>query len=391
MTGTTRRVVHLTSAHDADDTRIFLKECRTLASAGYEVHLIAPSAADRVDGGVRTWGVHGARSGNRLVRMTLTVGKVYRRARSLAGDLYHFHDPELMPIALLLARDGAPVVYDVHEDLAASLSDKPWIRPRLRGSLARITKHVEPAAADRLAATVTATPAIEERFAGCRCEVITVNNYPQLTEFQHVPPREPACEPAVCYVGEMTPIRGIETMIEAIAETDVRLLLAGPLDTSFGDHLRTAPGWANVSYLGKVGRSQVAAMFARALAGIVVFRPAANHLRAQPTKMFEYMSAGLPVIASDFPLWREIVEASACGICVDPLSSEALGEAIRWIAAHPRQAQEMGENGRRAVRTTYNWEVEGRKLVALYERILRSWAAEPRAAGCAAGSRQAPL
>jgi glycosyltransferase involved in cell wall biosynthesis len=103
---------------------------------------------------------------------------------------------------------------------------------------------------------------------------------------------------------------------------------------------------------------------------VVVFKPAANHVRAQPTKLFEYMSAGLPVIASNFPLWREIVERNNCGICVDPLSPAALAEAIRWLIQHPDAAREMGANGRRAVRTTYNWEPEGRKLTTLYRSLL---------------------
>src|SRR5918996_3708510 len=121
-----KKVVHMTSAHPADDTRIFAKECRTLSAAGYEVHLVAQGADDALRHHVRIWGVPAPASGRRLVRMTLTVVSVYRRARSLGADLYHFHDPELMTAALLLARAGRPVVYDAHEDLAATMLDKRW-------------------------------------------------------------------------------------------------------------------------------------------------------------------------------------------------------------------------------------------------------------------------
>lgn len=365
-----KTVVHMTSVHSPDDTRIFAKQCRTLAGAGYDVHLIAPKADDAVHDGVRLWGVPAPSAHRRLARMTSTVLQVYRQARSIGADLYHFHDPELMPVALALACSHTPVIYDAHEDVAAATLDKTWLRPRLRSPVARLVARVEPAAANRLAAVVAATPAIAERFSRCRY-VVTVNNYPELSEFAEACPAGVTKEPAVCYVGGITAIRGIDTMLEAIVQTDARLLLAGRFDPpGLADGLHASPRSSQVASFGQVGRRQVAEIFARAMAGVVVFKPAANHLRAQPTKLFEYMSAGLPVIASNFPLWRDIVERNRCGICVDPMNSTALAEAIRWIIAHPDEAREMGENGRRAVRTTYNWEPEGRKLTTLYRRVL---------------------
>jgi glycosyltransferase involved in cell wall biosynthesis len=367
-----RRVVHLTSAHPSDDVRIFVKECRTLAAAGYEVHLIAPGAEEGMHDGVRTHGIAARGGRDRFARMTSTVSAVHRRARALAADLYHFHDPELMPAGLRLARSGAAVVYDSHEDLAATVLDKAWIRHRLRRPTARLVAKLEPAAANRLAAVVAATPVIAERFSRCRCQVITVNNFPELREFHRVQRRSSPSELAVCYVGAITPIRGIEVIVDAIARTDARLLLAGSFESAaFGDRVRALPGWSRVDYLGKVDRAGVGEIFERASAGIVLLKPTANYVRSHPTKMFEYMSAGLPVIASDFPLWREIVTQAKCGICIDPTSPAALADAVSWLVAHPDEAREMGENGRRAVRTTYNWQREGERLIALYGTLLR--------------------
>ena len=105
------------------------------------------------------------------------------------------------------------------------------------------------------------------------------------------------------------------------------------------------------------------------MAGLVTFYPLPNHVDAQPNKMFEYMSSGLPVIASNFPLWKKIIEGNKCGLCVDPLDPAAIAKAIDYIVSHPDEARAMGENGKRAVYEKYNWGVESEKLISLYRSL----------------------
>jgi len=131
------------------------------------------------------------------------------------------------------------------------------------------------------------------------------------------------------------------------------------------------PGWQNVETLGYLDRNAVKSTLSRSMRGLVLFHPEPNHVNAQPNKMFEYMSAGIPVIASNFPLWKEIVEGTECGICVDPLNPKEIADAIRWIIEHPVEASRMGENGRKAVEERYNWGIEEKKLLELYNKILQ--------------------
>ncbi len=151
---------------------------------------------------------------------------------------------------------------------------------------------------------------------------------------------------------------------------NVKLNLVGAFsEKDVEDEVKNYNGWANVNELGFLGREGVADVMSRSKAGIVTLYPIINYMDALPVKMFEYMSAGLPVIASDFALWREIVEGNSCGICVNPLEPKEVAQAIEYIIAHPQKAEQMGQNGKKAVIEKYNWGVEEKKLFKVYEKI----------------------
>jgi glycosyltransferase involved in cell wall biosynthesis len=363
-------VAHLTAVHPPDDVRIFVKQCRTLAAAGYDVNLVAPAPRDEVIDGVHLHAIPRTAT-SRLSRMTGTVRAVYRKALELDADLYHLHDPELMPVALLLRARGKTVVYDSHEHLPQQISTKPWIPALLRRPLALVADWLERNATRVFAAVVTAEPYVQERFVGRAPRVVTVNNYPVLAEFPAVAADWSHKEAAACYAGSITELRGAREMLAAVERAQAKLLLAGRFSpAALEAELAAEPGWDRVEFLGAVARDGLTAMLGRARAGLVVLHPVPNYVDANPTKMFEYMSAGIPVIASNFPAWERIVNRHECGICVDPMSPVAIAEAIQWILEHADKAREMGQNGRRAVESMYNWEAERDSLLGLYEQLL---------------------
>jgi glycosyltransferase involved in cell wall biosynthesis len=367
------KVVHLTSAHEATDDRILLKECAVLAAGGgYAVTLVAPGATPTVINGVRILGV--PHRPTRLGRMTRTVVDVLRIALASGAEICHFHDPELIPVALVLKLSGRKVVFDVHENDPASIMDKRWIWPFLRRPIARLVDELERRSCWFVDHFVIANPAQANRFPIAASTV--VQNFVMLQERELFSPtgrphRERPLN--VVYLGGITLSRGIREMVQSVAllaDDRSRLVLAGSFsDTDLQRACEGESGWRRVEFLGWRARAELPALLASARAGLVVLHPTLNYLGIEPIKLFEYMAAGLPVIASDFPLWRTLIERERCGLLVDPLSPDAIAGAIHWVFEHPEEAESMGRRGRRAVLERYNWESESKKLLALYARL----------------------
>lgn len=365
------KIAHLTSAHKRGDTRIFLKMCRSLAAAGKDVSLVvADGLGDETREEVRIFDV--GKPKGRLERMWKATRRVLGKALELDCDLYHLHDPELLPIGLRLKRAGRRVIFDAHEDLPLQILSKSYMHPRMRRTVSVAAGAFERLACRRLDAIVTATPAIRDKFRGLGIKAIDINNFPLLGELTvDVSQQHKARE--VCYVGSIFASRGIRELVTAIALTRsaAQLTLAGDFsEYDLQAEVERMPGWDKVDWLGFISRAEIRTVFCRSMAGLVTLHPTQAYLYSLPVKMFEYMSAGLPVIASDFPLWREIIEGSQCGVCVDPLDAASIASAIDRLVENPELARNMGENGRRAVHEKYNWDIEERKLLSLYEELL---------------------
>jgi glycosyltransferase involved in cell wall biosynthesis len=378
------KIVHFSSVHPPYDIRVFHKECKTLANSGYEVVFVVPCQSDAVSDGIRIRSVAPATS--RPQRMFRVVWQVYRAAVSEHGDLYHFHDPELLPIAVLLKLRGKRVVYDVHENVAEDILDKPYIASWLRKPLAWSIGAVETLCAKACAGIVCATPAIARQFR--QDKTVVVQNFPTFVEAAGATSQNYADRPMIAaYTGGITLIRGIKEMLEAMSRLPetlpARLVMAAKFDPpDLEQEMRKSAGWDRVDFVGWKSMQDVTQILGRSRMGLVLYHPLANHVEAQPHKLFEYMSAGIPIIASDFPLWRRIIEESRCGIVVDPMDPNRIAEAIQWVFEHPEEAKAMGERGQRAAATLYNWDHEAETLLHLYRELLppiRSERSEPTA------------
>lgn len=364
-------VAHLTSVHPRFDTRVLFKECCSLKNAGYSVALVvADNKGDEIHGGVAIHDV--GVSAGRLNRIFKTTRRVFEKAKSLNADIYHLHDPELIPVGLKLKRLGKTVIYDAHEDLPKQLLGKPYLNKFTKVILSRVAEVYEAWACKKLDAVVAATPFIRDRFLAINSNTLDVNNFPLLGEWASGEVDWSQKESQVCYVGGIAEIRGIHEIVAAMqyVKTNVRLQLGGSFpEKAVENAVKNSLGWGQVDELGWLSRTEVASTLKCSVAGLVTLHPIINYIDALPVKMFEYMAAGVPVIASDFSLWREIIEGNDCGLCVDPLDPRAIAEAIDFFVDNPGRAEQMGRNGQRAVNERYNWSIEEGKLLKLYASL----------------------
>ena len=372
-----RKICIISTVHPASDVRIFHKQAKTLVKAGYEVVLIAREPLTAIEEpNIKFRQLPAPKNRfDRMVRLSLIA---FKWAWSEQADVYHFHDPELIFVGLLLRMFGKKVIYDVHEDVPLQILSKSWIPSFLRPVLSWLVRTIEGLVGRWFSAVITVTQPISERFIENGCRTVLVQNFPLLEEFPNLRPdvddTSEENEPFVVYVGGISVARGIREMVEAIEHVNnclgIKLVLAGKFeDARLESEIQSMPGWKKVRFVGWVDRTRLPILLSKGIAGLVIFYPEPNHVSAQPNKLFEYMSAGIPVVASNFPLWKDIVERHNCGILVDPLKPEEIARAITYLAENSAEARKMGENGRRAIEQYYNWEREAQKLLELYDEL----------------------
>jgi glycosyltransferase involved in cell wall biosynthesis len=368
--GARLRFRHLTSAHEVDDSRILRRECASLVRAGHDVAIIAGQPPSDPVERVPVIGVGACR--NRVDRMTRTAWRVLRAARRERADVCHLHDPELLWVGLLLKLGGCRVVYDVHEDLPKQLMSKVWIPRWARRPLSLAVSIAERTCAGLFDAVVAATPSIAERFPTGK--TVVVQNFPSVaaarTNSASLPFEQRRY--AFAYTGGLTEVQGVREImsIASLLPAELAGVLAGWFDSAEVEReVRASAGWWRVDHLGEIPPDVVLDVLRGARCGIVVDHPISNYVDSYSTKMFEYMACGLPVVCSDFPLWERIVGDADCGILVDPLDPPAAAAAIEKLSNNPDEARRLGENGRRAILSRFNWEAEFATLDELYRRL----------------------
>lgn len=285
-------------------------------------------------------------------------------------DVYHFHDPEFLPFAKKLALKGKRIIYDAHEDVPRQILAKYYIPKFIRPLVSRRFERMEDACIPHFSGVATATEHIAERFKPMNRNVMAVHNYPSLKELGEfvLPSAKPSA--TMCYIGSITRIRGAFDMLDLVGRIRANLNLGGSFSpTSLQLELEQLDGWKKVKNLGFLSREDVVRTLDESQLGLVLLHPTVNYKDALPVKMFEYMAKGLPVVITNVPLWKSIVDRCHCGLAVDLNAPDQIAKEVQTLLDDPGKMDAMAKEGRKAVEREYNWEEEEHKLFELYQRI----------------------
>ena len=374
------RIAILTTVHHPLDTRIFYKQAQSLIRAGHQVTLIARSDKEaKLQCDKNSIGYIELPECTRSQRpkiwwSLLQILYLYR----VNFDVWHFHDPELLVLTTIWRSVFArhiKLIYDVHEDVPKDVLSKHWINPVLRKCIAKGADFLESRLMQYCDWIIAATDAIAKRIRDFGYTVTVIRNYPLITDFGSVQRHRKAnCQEItkVIYAGSLTEVRGIRKIVNAVAQLNdlsVELTLLGEFAPSQFELAIRKTATKNVDIVGKVPFTSVADYLSSSDIALLCFQPYPNHVEAMPMKLFEYMYAGLPIVASDFPLWRKIIEESGCGLLVDPTSVFDIAKAIELLAKQPEMRTRMGYAGHDAVIKHFTWNTQAETLIGVYREI----------------------
>ena len=363
------KVCILTTVHQVFDVRIFYKQAKTLVQAGYEVTLIAQHDKDEIVDGVRIVAL--TKLKNRFTRIFILTWQAFYLALNQRADIYHFHDPELILIGIILRFFKKRVIYDVHENLPKQIMDKSWLdNNQIRKFAAFIMNIIEQIGVLLFSKIIGATPDISKRFP--KNKTVILRNFPILKLIDDAVPIDyMKNKPIIIYVGGLMRIRGIKEMIQAMKYMDNRteFWLLGRWDNErFKKECENLDEWIYVKYFGFISLEKVYRYMKIADIGISIIHPAENNLKALPNKCFEYMTCSLPMVISNFPYWKE--NFRDCALFADPYDSKDIAKKILFLLSDINVMNKMGKNGRKLVVEKFSWEKESKKLLEVYKQML---------------------
>lgn len=370
------KVCHFTSTHKTDDQRIFYKECMSLMKSGYDVSIVGQGASKECNG-IKIFGT-GETKKSAVYRLIIRPYKVYKLARKIDADIYQFHDMELMPYGNRLRRQGKIVIFDYHEDFASRFADSDVFHlPKLLMKLAaKLYSSYEKKSVSKYAAMISVTPHICRRLSNYNHQTVMIANYPITHDNVWAAETDYNFQSNyICFAGQISDYYCLSTALQAIQSIpDIKFKLCGAQRR--GDeiqHLSDLDKSRKMQYLGLLPFNEVPKVISSSRMALVTYKYTRDSNGKEGTlgnnKLFETMLRGVPVVCTNYTLWKDIINKYRCGICVEPDNFNETYAAIKYIIEHPEEAAQMGQRGRNAVLEKYNWGTQESVLLNLYESL----------------------
>ncbi len=356
------KVCILTSVHPPFDVRIFHKEAKTLLKAGYDVTIVAQHDKEEIVDGIKI--INLQKPQNRIERMIRTASNTFRKARKVNADIYHFHDPELIPVGLRLRKLGKKVIFDIHEDTRQLIFSKKYIPMPLRYVVSHAYAFFEDYACKRFSALVTPQKTMTKYYSNLN-DTVTIENFVDLSLYPHRV--HDFSRPVLLHAGTIDIDRGIFNMVEAAKKIkgDFLFYLAGKIQKNI-----TLDSLKPLIFLGQLNQKEMIDAYGKSNIGIILYNNVGQYSMAGALKCYEYMANSMPIIMPDFGEWLDFNNKYQCGINVNVLDAENVAASIEYLVKNPEKARQMGENGRQCVEQSCSWQVASEKLLSLYRKVL---------------------
>ncbi len=284
--------------------------------------------------------------------------------------IVHLHDPELVWAIPLLRAASRSVVYDAHEDLPVQVRGKEYL-PGFAKRIAEILAKGLVLVAGHADAIVAATPAVARRFPDQRTTV--VRNVPRFRPSDDAPPPMSERPLRAVYLGALSRDRGID-VLAGVAASELphgwRVVTAGPVDRAVDGRLFDAARRSGrIDHRGTLDPEGARDLLLEARVGLLPLFLTDAYAVSIPTKLFEYWAAGLAVIASDTPAWRELLRGVECVSWVPAGDPAAIVRALHQYNDSPELLQRHADAGHALVREHYRWDAESARLLDIYAGI----------------------
>jgi glycosyltransferase involved in cell wall biosynthesis len=372
------KVCIFTTVHRPFDVRVFHRQARTLARAGYDVTLLAHGDENKTVQGIHVRTI--ARPKNRFFRLLSLFRFGFYCFREKA-NVYHFHDLECLPLGFLLKKvTGRAVIYDCHENYPETAYERVWYPDWVKPLLAKLIARFEPALAKQLDKVICVVADQKARFDAAGCDTALVRNVPRLEIFEQALQIEAPVQNRLIYLGGQSVARGARTLVDIMADLsethpDIKLLCLGP----FNEPLVEAETKAyvkhrgldhTIEYINMVPHEKVPEYVTTSLIGLIPWQPHQQMLKMiSPNKVFEYMACKIPIVASDLPSLKDIIVKSGAGVTVQADHVKAHADAIRKLLSDPDLCHQYAKQGHQYVQTHHNWDIEAQKLLGVYQHI----------------------
>jgi len=367
------KVCHLTVTHSENDNRIFQNECKTLIKEGYDISIIAPNVEDKILEGINIIGFKC--NMQPLSRVFVGAGTAYKKALEIDADVYHIHDIELFKYGVKLKKKGKKVIFDSHEDWLVYANDITWMPGLIKKLISGYLRRLYKKNLGYFDAVITVSPHILEKIVQYTNHAYMITNYPKYDDSKTISfSREDylSRQNTLFYSGTVS---NQEVILKAISDIpDITYNIAGTFLEDYKTKISKFPSWNKVNYLGYLTREELGAAFQKSTIAITLLHYHANvgfkNGTLGNTKVFDYMKYGLPLICTDFEIWKKmIIDKYKCGICVNPDSVDEVKQAIQYLVTNKDIAYHMGQNAQKAVREEFNWGSQEQILIDIYKSL----------------------